>query len=70
MCFNQYFLNSTGSMLYSGFTEEDFELLTSLTSWCTCGSGKPRKSRELEGETEVREEEEHSPPPVLHTNDR
>ena len=28
--------------------------------------------RELEGKTEVevREEEEHSPPPVLHTNDR
>jgi len=25
-----------------GFTEEDFSLLTSITSWCTCGSGKPR----------------------------
>jgi len=28
-----------------GFTEEDFPLLTSITSWCTCGSGKPREAR-------------------------
>lgn len=26
-----------------GFTEEDFSLLTTLTSWCTCGSGLPRQ---------------------------
>ncbi len=25
-----------------GFTEDDFPLLTSITSWYTCGSGKPR----------------------------
>jgi len=28
-----------------GFTEEDFSLLTSITSWCTCGTGKSRESR-------------------------
>lgn len=26
-----------------GFTPEDFPLLSSITSWCTCGSGRPRK---------------------------
>ena len=29
-------------LLEQGFTEEDFSLLTALTSWCTCGSGLPR----------------------------
>lgn len=53
-----------------GFDEADFQLLTSLTSWCTCGSGKPRKKQEVaeepvelhspveplgEGEVEVQE---------------
>ena len=27
----------------AGFTEEDFALLTSITSWCTSGSGKSRE---------------------------
>jgi len=37
-----------------GFTEEDFTLLTSITSWWTCGSGRPR-------ETSGSQEEIHSP---------
>ena len=28
-----------------GFTEDDFPLLASITSWYTCGSGKPRSSK-------------------------
>jgi len=31
-----------------GFTQDDFNLLSSLTSWCTCGSGRPRKQLEKE----------------------
>jgi len=29
-------------LLEQGFTEDDFPLLASITSWYTCGSGKPR----------------------------
>lgn len=29
-------------LLEQGFTEDDFPLLSSITSWYTCGSGKPR----------------------------
>jgi len=42
-----------------GFTESDFQLLSSITSWCTCGSGRPRKRR---GEVEEAVMQElHSP---------
>lgn len=48
-----------------GFTEEDFSLLTSITSWCTCGSGKPRPlqpdPRNLLGEPPNIQEEDRSP---------
>lgn len=53
-----------------GFDEADFQLLSSISSWCTCGSGRPKAKRG---------EEEHSPlepspppeelePPVLPRN--
>lgn len=45
-------------LYYSGFTEEDFSLLTSITSWCTCGSGKPRL---LQGEQVVLQDDHRSP---------
>lgn len=60
-----------------GFTEEDFGLLSSITSWCTCGSGKPRKqvghdlespAREVElplKEVELPDKEVELPPPPL-----
>jgi len=45
-----------------GFTEEDFSLLTSITSWCTCGSGKPREPREPKSPVEERSPSvEHEP---------
>jgi len=31
-------------LIEQGFSEDDFSLLTSITSWYTCGSGKPRSS--------------------------
>jgi len=45
-----------------GFTEEDFDLLSSITSWCTCGSGKPRKQLEEQlTEHEVESPEQSHP---------
>ncbi len=34
-----------------GFDEEDFDLLCGLTSWATCGTGKPRQARKGKGQT-------------------
>jgi hypothetical protein len=41
-----------------GFVEEDFQLLSSITSWSTCGSGRPRGKLE---DTEEPPQELHSP---------
>jgi len=57
-----------------GFTEEDFDLLSSITSWCTCGSGKPRKQLEEQfTEHEVESPEQSHPsnlPQINHLKDR
>jgi len=57
-----------------GFTEEDFDLLSSITSWCTCGSGKPRKQLEEQlAEHEVDSPDQQLPPQLpqnIHPNDR
>jgi len=47
-----------------GFTSEDFSLLSSLTSWCTCGSGKPRKQQE-EQERPRQEHDSHGHTPEV-----
>jgi len=54
-------------LLEQGFTEEDFSLLTGLTSWCTCGSGLPRgDKRGKNGDTEALPDDasEVAPPPL------
>jgi len=57
-----------------GFTEEDFDLLSSITSWCTCGSGKPRKQVEEQlAEHEVDSPDQPLPPQLpqnIHPRDR
>ena len=47
-----------------GFSETDFQLLSSITSWCTCGSGRPRRRQdpqEAPVPPELPEMEPHSP---------
>ena len=54
-----------------GFSETDFQLLSSITSWCTCGSGRPRLRQEEaplppelhSPEIEPSSPSEESPPP-------
>jgi len=45
-----------------GFSEADFQLLSSITSWCTCGSGRPRLRQETPLPPELHSPEPHSPP--------
>ena len=65
----QSYTEYTKQQFHSGFTEEDFSLLSSITSWCTCGAGKPKKQLE----EQVAEHELDSPdhvhsPPQLPQN--
>merc|ERR1712107_394359 len=45
-----------------GFSEADFQLLSSITSWCTCGSGRPRLRQDTPLPPELHSPEPHSPP--------
>ena len=60
---------------HSGFTEEDFSLLSSITSWCTCGAGKPKKQLEEQvvAEHELDSPDQQLPPQLpqnIHPKDR
>ncbi len=45
-------------LLASGFAAEDFNLLCGLTSWATCGSGKPREKKNQENDNDQGERHE------------
>ena len=56
-------------LLEQGFSREEFNLLTSISSWATCGFGKNKQSEEDEdGDEDEHDHEDQSQ--ELHPNDR